>query len=205
MHRLLFAGPSAAGYVQAQIDRERPDVVVLATSTYGVVVQLVSHRVSEALGPRAGAVAGHVERFVAKHAGRPGSTQRRLSAEVRRAGRKVVGTRPGLSVRGLVESYEACFSTLARAEDVQTLVLAGAGYSAEQTRLNPRWPALQDQINARLQAATVSHHFEWLVHEELLGGRDAKQPFYFADGVHTDERSQQLVADALLPLILAKR
>ena len=202
---MLFAGSSAAGYVQAQVERERPDVVVLATSTYGVAVRLVSNRVSEVLGSRAGAVAGNVERFMAKHAGHPGSTQRRLTTEVRRAGRRIVGTRPGLSVDGLVDSYEACFSTLARAEDVQTVVLAGAGYSAEQTRLNPRWPALQDEIHTRLRTAAVSHRFEWLVHEELLGGRDAKQPFYFADGVHTDERSQEVVAVALLPLILAKR
>ncbi|MGB4863906.1 MAG: hypothetical protein WBO97_15745, partial [Tepidiformaceae bacterium] len=84
VHRMLFAGSSAAGYVQAQVERERPDVVVLATSTYGVAVRLVSNRVSEVLGSRAGAAAGNVERFMAKHAGHPGSTQRRLTTEVRR-------------------------------------------------------------------------------------------------------------------------
>lgn len=205
VHRLLFAGPSAAGFVQVQLDRERPDVVVLGTSTYDVVLQLVSNRVRETFGLRAATVAGNLERFVARNAGPSGSSRRRLTSELRKAGRKIVGTRSSLSVAGLIDSYEACFNTLARAENVHTLILGGVGYSSEQTRLNPSWPVLQDQIQARLRAAAVGHHFEWLAHEELLGGRQAKEHYYYPDGVHTDERSQKVVADTLLPLILAKR
>jgi hypothetical protein len=107
-------------------------------------------------------------------------------------------------VGGLINSYEECFDVLARAEIVHTILLAGAGYTAEQTVLNPGWPKLQARIHGQLESAARSHHFDWLVHEELLGGRSAKETYYHADGVHTDERSNLLVAQALLPLIQAK-
>jgi hypothetical protein len=204
VHRLLFAGPSAGRFVHSQLERESPDTVILATSSYGVVLQLVSNRVRQSFGDRAGTAAARLERFAAMHAGRPGSGRRAFTARMRRYGRRIAGTRPSLSVGGLINSYEECFDVLARAENVHTIILAGAGYTAEQTVLNPGWPKLQARIHGQLESAARSHHFDWLVHEELLGGRSAKETYYHADGVHTDERSNLLVAQALLPLIQAK-
>src|SRR5690606_668931 len=88
----------------------------------------------------------------------------------RRAGRRVLGTRPALSPEGLVASYEDVMVTLARREEIQTVIGGGIGYIGEIRALNPGIDALQERLQARLRQAAEHHHFDWLSHEAVLGG-----------------------------------
>lgn len=47
VHRRLFAAPGAPDSVERLVEREGPDLVVVATSTYAVAVRLVSNRMRE--------------------------------------------------------------------------------------------------------------------------------------------------------------
>ncbi|MBK9546645.1 MAG: hypothetical protein IPO51_12540 [Dehalococcoidia bacterium] len=204
VHRLLFAGPSAASFVERQLEKERPDFVVIALSTYGVVVQLVSNRLRERFGQPVASAAERFERFVSRHPARHGSNQERALTAIRRGGRRLIGTRPSLTLSGLLESYTDCFSVLARAENVHTIVLGGASYTRQLAHLNPRLYETQAEVGRTLRAAALERHFDWILHEDLLGSGETRLGFFQPDGVHTDERSQRLVAEALLPVVLAK-
>jgi len=204
VHRLLFAGPSAARFVERQLESERPDVVVLATSTYSLVVQLVSNRIRERFGAGPANLVGAAERFVDRSAGHLGPTTSRPLLAARQIARRTLGTAPAISLESLLESYDQCLRALARAENVQTIVLGGVGYDVKHQRLNPSLNATQDQANLVFERMTREHRMDFLIHEQILGGRLAKERYYFADGVHTDERANRLAADAMLPLILAR-
>lgn len=201
LHRRLYAGPTAAEYVERQFERERPDVVVMATSTYAVVVRLVSNHVRERWGDRAAAAALRLEQFAGRHPGRPGSPGAAAITVGRRLGRKLIGTRPALAADGLIEHYRDCMRSLARHEDVRTIILGGAGFTREVGRLNPGFDSEERKIQERLRDLALSHRFAWLVHEDLLGGPAGKARFFLSDGMHTDEHSQRLVADAILPMV----
>lgn len=202
--KLFIAGPTGAAFLDGLLERERPDVAIFPTSTFGIVVELVSYRVRERFGVRAATVVGRAERFVARRTPPPGGRGGRLILEARRAGRRLVGTRPALSVDAAMVHFDQCLMSLARAENTHTIVLGGPGYSRELERLNPNLRKLQDRCQAHFQESAQFHHFDWLSHEELLGGQDAKQQYFFSDGIHHNERSHLLVAGALLPLVLAR-
>jgi hypothetical protein len=204
VHKLLFAGPTAAAYVRKQLDAEQPNAVVVATSTYGVVIQLVSNRVNERFGPRAARLAARAERFAQQATYRLGPVASRPLVGARRLTRRIIGTSAALSFDGMIQSYEDCFAVLARAEDVETVILGGAGYTLQHARMNPRLNELQDRSTEEFRRMAGHHHFGFLSHEALLGGRQHKEPYYHPDGVHTGEESNRIVADALAPLLLQR-
>lgn len=205
VHRALFAGPTAAEYVERQLRREQPVVVVLATSTYGVVLQLISNTVRERFGERVASVVVSTERAMTWTERRLGTRGSAVLLGPRKVARRLLRPSGVASLEMLIAWYEECFRVLARAENVHTIILGGASYAPALSRLNPRIDEMQDEVHARLKRTAEEHHLDWLLHEELLGGRQAKLTYYLADGVHTDERSQTLVAAAVLPLVLAKR
>lgn len=204
VHKLLFAGPTAAGYVQRQLDAERPEVVVLATSTYGVVVQLVSNRLNEAFGPRAARIAARAERLAVDATYRLGPVASRPVVGARRLARRLIGTRPALDFEGMIQSYADCMAVLARAEDVETIILGGAGYTLQHQRMNPRLNELQDRSTEEFRRMAERHRFGFVSHEALLGGRSRKEPYYLRDGVHTGVESNRLVADAIGEMVLER-
>lgn len=204
VHRLLFAGPTAVRYMEGQLDQEAPDVVIVCTSGYGVVVQLASNRIRDALGPRAANVAVAAEVRVADLSKRLGARGKAAFTEVRRAGRMLIGTRPAFSFEALVQCYEECLDRLAQREQMHSIVFGGLGYGRELQRLNPRLNELQDDLHAHLRAAAMNHHFDWVVHEEILGGRQAKLPYMQRDGVHSNEEAQRMAAAVVTPLVMAR-
>jgi hypothetical protein len=201
-HRNLYPGPTAAAFVQRLMEREAPDIVVVCTTTHGVVVQLVSNRMRARWGERAGRLAERAERAVARRANQVAPHGSRAITAFRRAGRKILGTQPALSAEGLVQSYEDVMMTLARFEDTKTIIGGGIGYIGEIRALNPGIDTLQARFQRRFREAAERHRFDWLSHEEVLGGPGAKDQYYYPDGIHTDERSHRLFAEALLPLIV---
>lgn len=200
VHRRLFAAPGAPDYVERLVERERPDLVVMATSTYAVTVRLVSNRMREGWGERPARVAAGVERFTVRHAGQAGSRRAAIASGFRRLGRRMAGTGPALAQGALLESYDECMRALARHEDVWTIVLGGAGFTGEIPRLNPGIEVVLEDVQVRLRESALRYRFDWLDHEELLGGGTAKLPFFHPDGMHTDERSQRLVTEAIAQL-----
>lgn len=203
VHRLLFAGPSAAAFVERQVAAEAPDAAILCPSTYGVVVQLVSNRINEAFGPRYARMAARAERTAVRTTYRLGPVASKPLVVARAAARRLIGTRPALTFEAMLQSYADCMAVLAKSENLQTVVLGGAGYTRQHQRLNPLLLDLQAAATREFKRLAEHHHFDWLVHEVIMGGIEAKERFYFADGVHTNEESQRLVADAVTPLVLA--
>lgn len=202
IHRVFFASPGCVRFLERQLAEHQPDVVILATSTYGAVIQLISNRVRELLGERAAHVVQRVEDRVNGDGRKPRNSTSRLVMLGRRAARRAIGTRATYPVESLIGWYLDCYRRLAREEQVHTIVLAGVGYGSSLQRLNPRLNTLQDTANRRFEAAAAEYHFDFLVHEELLGGREAKAPFYLPDEVHTNEEAQRLAAMAMLPLLM---
>jgi hypothetical protein len=202
-HRKLFAGPNAAAILQRTVEREQPDVVILATSTFGVVVRLISNRVRERLGDRAGRIAERLEHRNWRSRRNRSRVAVAVLRPVQRAARRIVGVSATHSTAQLAGWYEDCFATLARFEDVQGIIVTGVGYGPAVDRLNPGWEGPQDEVYGRLKPAALQHHFAWVPHEELLGGPQVKLRHFQADGVHTDEESHRIAAAAILPLILA--
>lgn len=204
VHRLLFAGPTASNYLGRQLVEHQPDVVFVATSGFGVVVQLASNRVRERFGNRAARLVVRGERAAARWSGQLGPRGNRWLRLARRTGRKALGTSPSLTFAELVESYRECFRVLARREQTHTIVFGGLGYGTELQRLNPRLNELQDRFHALILATASEYHFESVIHEEILGGRQGKLRYMQRDGVHSNEAAQRLAAEAVLPLVLAK-
>lgn len=204
VHVALFAGPTALRFMERQLEREQPDIVILGTSGYGVVVELASNRVRERFGDRAGNFVNRQEVRVAQFANRLGPRGKRALRGPRQLARSVIGTRPVFSFPELIACYEDLFRALARREQMHTIILGGLGYGIELQRLNPRLNDLQDALHARLKALADELHFDWTTHEGILGGREAKLRYLQADGVHSNVEGQRLAAEALLPLVLAR-
>ena len=49
-HKVLFAGGNAIGFLERQLDVLRPDIVVVASSSFGATFEAVSNRIEEVLG-----------------------------------------------------------------------------------------------------------------------------------------------------------
>ena len=109
-----------------------------------------------------------------------------------------------MSYEAAVSCYEECLRILARHEDIQTIVFGGLGYGREIQRLNPRLNEQQDAFHARLKRVADECRFDWVTHEGILGGREAKLAYMQADGVHSNEQGQRLAAEAVIPLVLAQ-
>lgn len=204
VHRKLFAGPNAAAILQRTVEREQPDIVIVATSTFGVVVRLISNRVRERWGERAGRLVERMEQNNWRRRRNRNRVTVAVFRPVRRAVRRVIGVSAAHSVERLASWYEDCFRTLAQFEDVQGIILTGVGYGPAVDRLNPGWQGPQDEVYARLKAAAQKHRFPWIPHEELLGGPQEKLRYFQGDGVHTDEESHRIAAAAILPTILSQ-
>ena len=204
IHKRMYAGPSAPDMLRRQVEREQPDVVIVCTSTYGVVVRLISNQVRERWGERAGRMARKVEDYGARRRPRrkPSKTAVRAFLAARKVVRKAIGVLPTHSPEALAGYYEECFRTLAQFESVQGIVLTGVGYGHAVDKLNPGWEGPQNAVYSRLKPEALKHRFTWVPHEELLGGPVEKLPHFFSDGIHTDEESHRLAAAALLPIIL---
>lgn len=204
VHRRLIAGPTAVAYMERQLDAERPDIVILAISAYGAVVELASTRVRERYGTRAADFVNRQEVRAARLAERLGPRGRRALRVPRRAARRMLGTRPAVSFDDLFECYETLFQRLARREQVHTIILGGLGYSTEIERLNPRFEHLRTTLYPGLRALAERLHFDWTMHEDIAGGPEGKQAYLQPDGIHSNEVSQRLAAEALFPLVLAR-
>lgn len=205
IHRHLYPGPSAAGFVQKQLDTLQPEVVVLATTTHNVTVRLVSNAVRERWGERAAGRARSAELWAARvHHSAPEALRPVVSAG-RRAARRLLGTRPLMTSDDLVRYYSECMAQLARVENLHTIIGGGIGYIGEIRQLNPGIEERQAELQRRFRELAEAHHFDWLSHEAVLGGLVAKEPYYLPDGMHTNADSHRLFAEALLPLLLARR
>ena len=203
VHRSLYAGPTAASFVEKQLETHQPDVVVVATTTHNVVVRLVSSKVRARWGDHPARVAERAERWAARQSARDGRRGAAVMA-LRKGARRVLGTLSPMTPNEMVATYAACFDQLARVEDLHTIVGGGIGYIGEIRRLNPGIDAAQASLQRRFRELAEGHRFDWLSHEAVLGGPALKDQYYFPDGMHTDERSQKLFAEALLPLVLTR-
>jgi lysophospholipase L1-like esterase len=201
VHRLLFAGPTAVRYMEREVARARPDIVIVATSAYEVVVELASNRVRRRFGERAGTAVNRLERRAARLSAQLGHRGKRAFTAVRGAGRKAIGTEPAFNFEALVDCYTQSLDSLARSEDIRTIIFGGLGYGRELQQLNPKLNDLQDEFHRRLRERAAEHRFAWVVHEEILGGREGKLRFMQPDGVHSNEEAQLLAAAAVLPLV----
>lgn len=204
-HRLLFAGPTAAAFLEREVAAEEPDVVVIATSTYGALIKMVSKRMRQRFGERAGDLAARTERFVSRHPGPPGSKRATAFAEARRVGRRLIGTTGDFSEDALADCYADCFLAVARREDVHGIVVGGAAYTDAVWRLNPGAEQAQARMDTRFAASARDHRLDWISHQALLGGPAHKLPYYEPDGVHTDARSHRLLAEAIVAAVLARQ
>lgn len=204
VHKVLFAGPTALQYLERQMDREQPDIVILATSGYGVVVELASNRIRERFGDRAARFVNRAEVGVSRVAVRFGPRGQRALRLPRKVARTIIGTAPAFSFEDLVRCYQDLFRALARREQVHTVILSGLGYGLELQRLNPRLNELQSTFHSRLRLLADELHFDWVSHEGVLGGPVEKLKYMQPDGVHSNAESQRIAAEALLPLVIAQ-
>ena len=111
VHKRLFAGPGAAAMLQRSGEREQPNVVVLSTSTFGVVTRLMSNRIRERWGERAGSLAKRAENFGREHR-RAISRNGPTAAVFRRVGKvagRIIGTSRTHSIENLVRCYDDSF------------------------------------------------------------------------------------------------
>ena len=204
VHKSLFAGPTAVDFVERQLERENPDIIILGLSVYAVVVELASNRVRERFGDGAARFVSRQEVRVGALAERFGPRGQLALRAPRKAARALLGTRPAFSFEALVDCYIDLFHCLARLEQVHTIVFGGLGFGLELQRLNPRLNELSDAFHVRLKGLADELHFDWTRHEDILGGRQAKLAYMQPDGVHSNEEGQRLAAEALLPLVVAR-
>ena len=202
-HRILLPGRSATTFVEKELAASTPDIVVVAVSSFSAVFEFVSNRLRDLLGERAASVAVRLEHLAGDLTV---SNQRLHGATIapRRAARRLLGTRPASTVEATLGSYRGVLLRLAREENVQTIVFGGKGYTRYHETMNPRMRAITDRFSVEVKQMAEDHRFDWLFHEALLGGPDARDRFFLPDGVHTNVRSHRLVADAMMPLITAR-
>ncbi len=199
-HRTLFPGRSATRFVEKELAATTPDIVVVAVSSFSAAFEFVSNRLRDLLGNRAASVAIRLEHL----AGDLSVSNQRLHQTTmapRRVARRLLGARSTSTVEATLNSYRGVIQRLAREESVQTIVFGGKGYTRYHETMNPKMRAIHDLFEAEIGRMAEAHHFDWVFHEALLGGPDAKDQFFLPDGVHCNERSHRLVADAIIPLI----
>jgi len=199
-HRTLFPGRSATRFIEKELAATTPDIVIVAVSSFSAAFEFVSNRLRDVVGGRAASVAIRLEHLAGDLSV---SHQRVHQATIapRRVARRLLGARSTSTVEATLSSYQGVIQRLAREENAQTIVLGGKGYTRYHETMNPKMRAIRDLVEAEIGRMAEAHHFDWVFHEALLGGPDAKHQFFLPDGVHCNERSHRLVADAIIPLV----
>lgn len=178
-----------------------PEVVILSLNPYGFAIQLVSLKIEQHFGPRAGRIYKRIEE------GFDRLTRERfllggLNSVARRLGRRLLGVASLASYDAVVESYSAILHRLAREENLQVIVMGGSRLSDEIQRLNPGMVEKVDQFASELRQVTETHRLTWFNTEASVAGRD-RASLFFPDGVHRTPEAHRRLADMLLPVVAA--
>lgn len=196
--------PGSGDYLDAQLRRWAPDVVLLATTAYAFTMPAAGYRLENRLGRRAGKWARErVEAFDAATWG-----QGRWRGRVNTAGRWVAGHTVGRETQSTYEAvtgaYLAAIDRVAREESCTAVLVGSAHFRPELALKMPRENELIRQFNVELATAARRRHLGWVDQQRLIEA-SADQSALFVDAVHKGPEVHELIAAEVVRQVLAAR
>ncbi len=197
-HRRYFAmAASALEFLERQLARTSPDVVVVSATLYAFSMKTVANRIEHLLGRRARLWAeARFNDFDRRTGQAPGRRVRpRLNTAAHWLARHTIGTASEATWQQVLEAYVAMVERLAREEAAQVLVIGSLPFTARIERDNRRAASAQRQFNRRLGEACERRRVGWIDPEFLrVPGVDT----LYNDALHLGEEGHRLVAAEVL-------
>jgi lysophospholipase L1-like esterase len=188
--------PTAAPYAERKLRQLEPDLVILPVGSFLFTAGFVWVRVRRLFGDRAGRWYRAMEERWDRQTRDRGRIRSALNRYSRTAVRLVIGTQPLSTREAITDSYRDVFRTIARFEHVHVLVMTYPGLGDHARR--GQAPAARKRFFADVRAAAESHHYTWLEGTDIFAGIDYSDLTEFHDGLHFNQKGQQLIADAVL-------
>jgi hypothetical protein len=191
--------PTAAPYAERKLRQLEPDLVIMPVGSFLFTAGFVWVRVRRLFGDRAGRWYRAMEEHWDKQTRDRGRLRSALNRHSRSAVRVVLGTQPLSTREAITDSYRDILGTIAQFENVQVLVMTypGLGEHARKGKA----PAARKRFFADVHAAAESHHYTWLEGAEIFAGVDYSELTQFHDGLHFNQKGQQMIAGAVLAAI----
>ncbi|MCC6387274.1 MAG: hypothetical protein IT302_07835 [Dehalococcoidia bacterium] len=186
----------AEAYLDRELARHEPDLVVLTMTPFAFLQPMVGPGVRRRYGERAGRLFARFEaRFDALTRDR-GATATRANRLVRRLSRAILGAAPVSSYETVLEGTSVALRRLARDERVRVLAFQGFVRVPEGSRREQRRGAeLVTRFYADVRAAARAARCDYINLNELHP--DDRDGWYYPDRLHVTAEAHVLVAKTI--------
>lgn len=194
-HKLSAVRPEALSLLEKWLGESQPNVVTLGVNPYAFAISSVYQKVRHRFGQKA---ADRYMRVEQKFDRWTGDTF--VNAIGRRFVRKTVGVATYSTYDQVMQAYTAFMRRLAREEDLQVVVMAGARLSNRLHLLDDTMVNMIDQFREEVRQLTEDHRFVFFDTESTVEGPD-RESYFQDDGVHRNPSGHRRIADMVLPVI----
>ena len=198
--RLNLLRPGPLEYIDAELKKHDPGVVVLALTSVTFSLPLVSVSVRRRFGARA---ARRYLRFegVVTGALPPAAGAKRADAVARWLARRLLGQATHMSLATATEMHIEVLRRLSAHEGLRVVVIS-ASLLAQSFQQREPWANPQIQaFNGALQKRAEEYRMEWVDFEELLARSGDQAACYSPDGVHKSEFGHRHIAREIAAVI----
>ncbi|MFN8508638.1 MAG: SGNH/GDSL hydrolase family protein [Dehalococcoidia bacterium] len=192
--RTFYSHASGAqAYLDRELARHEPDLVVLTMTPFAFLQPMVGPGVRRRYGERAGRLYTRFEaRFDAVTRDR-GATATHANRLARRLSRAVLGAAPVSSYETVLEGTNTALRRIAREEHVRAVAFQGFVRVPEGSRREQRRGAeLLTRFYADVRAAARASRCDYINLNELH--TDDRDSWYYPDGLHITAEAHVLVA-----------
>ena len=198
--RLNLLRPGPLEYIDAELKKHDPRVVVLALTSVTFSLPLVSVSVRRRFGARAARRYLRFEGVVTGALPSAGGAKR-SAAVVRWLARRLLGQATHMSLATATEMHIEVLRRLSAHEGLRVVVIS-ASLLAQSFQQREPWANPQIQaFNGALQKRAEEYRMEWVDFEELLARSGDQAACYSPDGVHKSEFGHRHIAREIAAVI----
>ena len=198
--RLNLLRPGPLEYLDGELKKHDPGVVVLALTSVTFSLPLVSVSVRRRFGARA---AKRYLRFegVVTGALPPAASAKRADIFARWLARRLLGQATHMSLATATEMHTEVLRRLSAHEGLRVAVIS-ASLLAQSFQQREPWASAQIQaFNGALQKRAEEYRMEWVDFEEMLARSGDHAACYSPDGVHKSEFGHRHIAREIAAVI----
>jgi hypothetical protein len=205
VHKRFYVHAAGSdAYLERELANARPDFVILGATGYAFSTSSVGNRLRRLFGRRFGTWAERKSASFDRATEREiGSGRERLNFAAHWVAGKVIGRDAVASYEHVLGAYTRAIDRLAREEDLDAIIMGTTYNGPRVQRRLPYIHDLVDQYNRELRSVAETRHFGWIDRQAIISALpvETARP----DQMHTGPEIHAAYAEALIPLIAARR
>lgn len=178
----VATGEKAAGIAAIAVAEHEPDLVVLTVGNYVFTAPFVWLRVRRLFGRRVGYWFRDIEQSINSATYEKGRVRQRVNRALRAVAHRVIGAETITTREESARTLDETFQQLARAEDVQVVVVADPGI--RKIFRDPRQEERRKFYNVDVKASAEARHFLFVDTTPAFVDKEDGTRFIQSDGLH---------------------